>query len=410
MIIRAGAVVDGVKTCDLLIIGGGLAGASLGRVMALAGHDVIILEKEAAFRDRVRGEVLLPWGSHEAQLLGIYDLLLERCAREFLREHFFLGGNASEPRDYRSTTPKQTCGLSFFHPDMQATLLASAEDAGVEVRRCAVATTIRPGPVPEVDFIWKGESHTVSAKLIVGADGRDSRAAGLLGLAHERDEPELFTGGLQLKGELEIEHALYFSLHEAGGRGSILVSNHPGNFRAYLLHHKDALPRLLSGQRDFIEVKRHFAEIGWPKDWLDALEPHGTFATFDGAHRWIAGSLPENCVLVGDAFGVSDPVWGNGLSRSLRDVRLLSERLLETDDWRAAARHFVEDHNDFFHRLRRVERLNAKLHFAIGSEAGARRKRAYNLMAERPELSPDVTGNGPDIVGLDDMERLLLNC
>jgi 2-polyprenyl-6-methoxyphenol hydroxylase-like FAD-dependent oxidoreductase len=382
-----GRSMNGVKACDLLIIGGGLAGASLGRAMAVAGYDVLIIEKETTFRDRVRGEVLLPWGSHEAQLLGIYDLLLERCAREFLREYFFIGGATSEPRDYRTTTPKQTCGLSFYHPEMQEVLLASASEAGVDVRRGAVATDIRPGPTPEVEFICRGESHRVSARLVVGADGRDSRVAGFLGLAHQRDEPELFTGGLQLKGHLEIEHALYFSLHEAGGRGSILVSNRPGNFRAYLLHHKNALPRLLSGQRDFAEVKRHFAEIGWPADWLAVLEPHGTFATFDGAHRWIVGTMPENCVLVGDALGVSDPVWGNGLSRTLRDVRLLRDRLVETSDWGVATVHFGEDHNDFFRRLRRVERLNAQLHFAIGDHAAARRRRAYDLM-ERPSSAP----------------------
>jgi 2-polyprenyl-6-methoxyphenol hydroxylase-like FAD-dependent oxidoreductase len=50
---------------DLLIIGGGLAGSALGRSMALAGFKVLIIEKEMKFRDRVRGEVLLPWGSVE---------------------------------------------------------------------------------------------------------------------------------------------------------------------------------------------------------------------------------------------------------------------------------------------------------------------------------------------------------
>jgi 2-polyprenyl-6-methoxyphenol hydroxylase-like FAD-dependent oxidoreductase len=397
------------KAYDLLIIGGGLAGAALGRSMALAGHGVLIIEKDTAFRDRVRGEVLLPWGSHEAQLLGIYGILLERCAREFLREHLFVGGATSGPRDCRSTTPRKTCGLSFFHPEMQETLLASATEAGAEVRRGAVATSIKPGSVPEIEFVWKGESHTVSARLIVGADGRESRVAALLGLHCDRDEPELFTGGLQLRGDLDIEHALYVCLHRAGGRGSILVSNRPGNFRAYLLHHKDALPRRLSGQRDFAEAMRHFSEIGWPAEWLAALEPHGTFATFDGAHRWIGGPIPENCVLVGDALGVSDPVWGNGLSRTLRDVRLLRDRLLETSNWHIAAKQFADDHNDFFSRLRRVERLNAQIHFAIGEHAGTRRQRAYELMARNPELRPDVTGHGPDIEGLETMERVLLN-
>jgi 2-polyprenyl-6-methoxyphenol hydroxylase-like FAD-dependent oxidoreductase len=397
------------KIYDLLIIGGGLAGAAFGRSMALAGHEVLIIEKDTTFRDRVRGEVLLPWRSYEAQLLGIYDILLQSCAREFLREHLFVGGATSGPRDYRSTTPRKTCGLSFFHPEMQETLLASATEAGAEVRRGAVATSIKPGSAPEIEIVWKGERHTVSARLIVGADGRESRVARLLGLRHDRDEPELFTGGLQMHGELDIEHALYVCLHRAGGRGSILVSNRPGNFRAYLLHHKDALPRLLSGQRDFAEAKQHFSEIGWPAEWLETLEPHGTFATFDGAHRWIVGPIPENCVLVGDAFGVSDPVWGNGLSRTLRDVRLLRDRLLETSNWRIAAKQFANDHNDFFARLRRVERLNAQIHFAIGEHASARRQRAYELMARNPELRPDVTGRGPDIEGLETMERVLLN-
>ena len=40
---------------DLLIIGGGLAGAALGRSMALAGAHVLIIEKETEFRDRIRG-------------------------------------------------------------------------------------------------------------------------------------------------------------------------------------------------------------------------------------------------------------------------------------------------------------------------------------------------------------------
>ena len=65
-----------VIDCDLLIAGGGLAGSALGRAMALAGHHVIIVEKETAFRDRIRGEVLLPWGSVEAKELDIYDILI----------------------------------------------------------------------------------------------------------------------------------------------------------------------------------------------------------------------------------------------------------------------------------------------------------------------------------------------
>jgi flavin-dependent dehydrogenase len=69
------------KACDLVIIGGGLAGASLGRVMALSGFDVIILEKETTFRDRVRGEVLLP-GEATKPNYSVYMISYWNAARE----------------------------------------------------------------------------------------------------------------------------------------------------------------------------------------------------------------------------------------------------------------------------------------------------------------------------------------
>ena len=87
---------------------------------------------------------------------------------------------------------------------------------------------------------------------------------------------------------------------------------------------------------------------------------------------------------------------GNGLSRTLRDVRLLRDRLLEDKDWSRAADVYASMHDDFFHRLRRAERLNAALNFSMGDVAEARRQRAYGLMDKYPELNPDVTGLGPD--------------
>lgn len=381
---------------DLLIIGGGLAGATLGRSMALAGFRILIIEKEMKFRDRIRGEVLLPWGSVEAQELGIYDLLLARCAREALRSHFYYAGQASAPRDYRSTTPRSTCTLSFYHPDMQEELLAEAQRCGAEIWRGAVLSKLTPEDVSAAEIAVAGKLRTLTARFVVGADGRESQFATLLGFERERDPEELLTGGLQLTGDLDIEHALYFFLHAISGRGTILIQTKPNNFRAYLLHHKDALPRRLSGERDFPAVMNQFREIGLPAEWLERLTPHGIFSTFDGAHRWITHPVRHGCVLIGDAAAASDPVWGNGLSRTLRDVRLLRDHLLGNLDWKQAAHDYAEDHDDFFHRLRRAEKLNAALNFSMGEEAERRRERANALIAEHPELNPDVSALGPE--------------
>jgi menaquinone-9 beta-reductase len=393
---------------DLMIVGGGIAGSTLGRRMALAGLHVLIIEKDLEFRDRIRGEVLLPWGSVEAKRLGVYDLLLASCATEAPRELYYYEGDQAAPRDFVTTTPEQTCALSFYHPEMQEFLLNEASKAGAEIRRGAALQSGFPGPRPAAEIVVDGRAEKISAKLVVGADGRESRLATLLEFERERDAVELFTGGLQLSGDIPTEPALHFFHHGYSGRASILIQNKPGNYRVYLLHHKDALPRRLSGTRDYQAVLGHFREIGIPSSWLDGVTPHGLFATFDGAHRWITKPARGNCVLVGDAAGTSDPVWGNGLSRTLRDVRLLSDHLLGERDWEKAIAAYADDHDDFFHRLRRAEQLNATLGFSMGEAAESRRRSAYALMDKYPELNPDVTGLGPEARCSDEVVNRLL--
>ena len=67
---------------DLVIVGGGLAGSSVGAAMVANGMRVLIIEREVEFRDRIRGEGMLPWGVAEARELGIYQPLLDSCAIE----------------------------------------------------------------------------------------------------------------------------------------------------------------------------------------------------------------------------------------------------------------------------------------------------------------------------------------
>src|SRR5262245_61945225 len=91
---------------DVVTVGGGLGGSSLGRALAAKGARVLVLEREKEFKDRVRGEALLPWGVGEARKLGVYDLLKETCAHEQPWFDFHLGPVQLMHRDLPSTTPQ----------------------------------------------------------------------------------------------------------------------------------------------------------------------------------------------------------------------------------------------------------------------------------------------------------------
>ncbi len=49
-------------TYDIITVGGGLGGSALAKVMAEHGARVLVLEREQQFKDRIRGELMLPWG------------------------------------------------------------------------------------------------------------------------------------------------------------------------------------------------------------------------------------------------------------------------------------------------------------------------------------------------------------
>lgn len=51
-------------------------GSTLASALARSGRQVVVLEREREFKDRVRGENILPWGVAAARRLGVLDELL----------------------------------------------------------------------------------------------------------------------------------------------------------------------------------------------------------------------------------------------------------------------------------------------------------------------------------------------
>ena len=163
---------------DIITIGGGLGGAGLAKVMAESGARVLVLESETKFRDRVRGEVIVPWGVAEAKELGIYSTMKAAGGREVEWQEQTVEGGTTVRRHLPSTTVPMTPRLNFYHPDMQESVIAAAASAGAEVRRGARVRELKTGALTRVIAEVDGGEQEFTARLVVGADGRASRTRG----------------------------------------------------------------------------------------------------------------------------------------------------------------------------------------------------------------------------------------
>ena len=387
---------------DLVIVGGGLGGSALARAMAQSGRRVLLLEKETIFQDRVRGENLITWGGAEAKSLGCFDLIRDTCGFEKQR---VLTGDTE--RDLIATTPQQLPSLIFYHPAMQEQMLMAAADAGVEVRRGSRATSVTGGSPAKINFDHGAHSHKVTARLVVGADGRGSmmRAAGKFKIG--RDPERLMLCGVLLEDVGPVpEDAFYFIINTDLSECAVIAGQGRGRARCYVGYRADSQVRLQGREslRCFVEES---VKCGVPADFYTNAKIAGPLASFSGAANWAEHPYFNGIALIGDAAAVTDPNWGQGLALALRDARVLRDKLIADDDWDRAAHAYAEQHDEYLKKVHDWEDLLTDFFYGTSAEARARRTKALPLIAEDPSRVPDHVFGGPELPLDDDVKARL---
>ena len=383
------------NTYDIITIGGGLAGAALAKVMAEAGARVLVLEAEEQFKDRVRGEAMLSWGVAESKELGIYDTLIASGGHLLPYWNSYFGGKRTGHRDLTATTTVGNPALGFYHPRMQEGLLEAAEIAGAHVVRGARVRNVAGGGGPVVNAGSGGTQTQYRARLVVAADGRSSLVRRLEGFHVQQDPDGNLVAGILFEGMQVDENSCHFLPNPSLGLGVLLFPQGDGQVRGYLCYRSSEGYRL-SGSQDLPRFIDGCVRSGAPAEFYTEATTAGPLATFDGAASWVPHPYNNGIALIGDAAAANDPTWGQGLSMTVRDVRVLRDQLLRHEDWDASGHAYAEEHDRYRHVVNTVENWMTQVLMVPGEEADVLRTRVLSLWREDHSRNPDTFFNGPD--------------
>lgn len=388
---------------DVITVGGGLAGASLAFGLAQAGLQVLVLEREERFKDRVRGEQIHPWGVAELESLGLYRRLQDTCGHALPWFDISVNDQPAVRRNLVETTPQRAPEFSFFHPAMQEVVLHAAAEAGADVLRGTRPLSLEGGSAPRVSIEHDGHTVELRARLIVGADGRTSSMRNRGGFEVRRDRDHSYRIVGVLLDDMPIaEDTSLFLLNPDAGSAAALFPQGGGKVRAYLPTESSDNFATQDGFRLFA---KHAARPGAPAEVFEGARPIGPIATFDTTDTWVVHPYRDGIVLIGDAAASNDPCLGEGLSLTARDARVLRDHLLASDDWDAAADAYAAEHDRYWKILFDSTQMYHRVFYESSQEARALRARALPRLAEDPTRIPDHLFTGPDQPITDDERR-----
>jgi 2-polyprenyl-6-methoxyphenol hydroxylase-like FAD-dependent oxidoreductase len=324
---------------DVLVIGGGIAGAAAAAALSQLGMRILIVEPGSAHGRRLAGELIHPPGIEGLRQLGLLDEddLPGAAVQGFAVFPFGQEQNDPVVLPYGEAHGHRPHGYAIEHSLLKKHLLNTVQGfAGVSVRMGARVVGMEAEPGQPYAAVLRDENDAtqrIEARLILGADGPMSQARKMTGISHATQR---YSG--MMGAEVDDTHL------PNKGFGNIFL-NPAGVSYAYAIGEGRArvMFEVLKGADSDESIRTHLHSF--PADFRAAVEAElAAGKPLAAANYCIVPevSVKANLALIGDARGCCHPLTASGITAAVKDAFVLRDALRDhPQDVPAALRQYA---------------------------------------------------------------------
>jgi flavin-dependent dehydrogenase len=308
-----------METFDAAVIGGGPAGAAVGRLLASWGHSVRIIHN-VQDRSRGFGESVPPSTRKLLTTIGVLDAV-ERAAFYRTTGNTAWWGSDETRREAFVGEP----GFQVFRPDFDDLLLEQALAAGADVCRPALVRSVDvdgEGAAAHIEYDENGVRSRVAARFVLDCSGR----AGVVAKRYRRMEPSyrmyalVGAWGRSSGWDLPDETHTLVETYEDGWVWSVPLSAVVRHVGAMV---DGALTRVTSGRGLADLYRAEIAKAAQFSRLLPQADLQRVWACDAALYSSDTYAGPR-FLLVGDAGSFIDPLSSFGIKKALASAWLAS--------------------------------------------------------------------------------------